>query len=164
MYEKKAPLWYNFFRPAGDQVTEVTQLWMNTPLFEGISYSKCRELVKNMHPRQYQKNETIFTSGDIGTSVILIHHGSVDISAGDKLLAELQSGDFFGEVALIIDEPRTADAIAAEESELIFFLRSDLEEWIQRSPRDGAQFMLNLSRVLAARLRHTNILMSLQVG
>ncbi|TNF37074.1 MAG: cyclic nucleotide-binding domain-containing protein [Gammaproteobacteria bacterium] len=158
----KLPLWNNLFRRPGDRISEVTDLWMQTPLFENISYRKCRELVHNMHPRHYKAAEKVFNSGDIGTSVVLIHHGSVDIRAGDKILAELREGDFFGEVALIIDEPRTADAVAAEESELIFFLRSDLEEWIQRSPRDGAQFMLNIARVLAARLRHTNILLSMQ--
>jgi CRP/FNR family transcriptional regulator, cyclic AMP receptor protein len=162
MENSKHPLWQNFFRPKGNRVSEVTKLWMNTPLFEGISHRKCCELVKDMHPRQYKKGEKVFNSGDIGTSVVLIRHGGIEIKAGEKLLAELSAGDFFGEVALIIDEPRTADAIATEESELIFFLRSDLEEWIQRSPSDGAKFMLNIAKVLAARLRHTNILMSLQ--
>jgi CRP/FNR family cyclic AMP-dependent transcriptional regulator len=162
MDNQKHPLWQNLFRPKGERITEVTSMWMKTPLFEKIPISKCRELVKDMHPRQYKKGEKIFNSGDIGTSVVLIRSGSIEIKAGDKLLAELQAGDFFGEVALIIDEPRTADAIAIEDSELIFFLRSDLEEWIQRSPSNGAQFMLNIAKVLAARLRHTNILMSLQ--
>lgn len=162
MENTKHPLWQNLFRPQGDRITEVTDLWMTTPLFENIPKHKCRELVKDMHPRQYEKGEKVFNSGDIGASVVLIRHGGVDIKAGEKLLAELREGDFFGEVALIIDEPRTADAVATEDSELIFFLRSDLEEWIQRSPTHGAQFMLNIAKVLAARLRHTNILMSLQ--
>ncbi len=162
MSSKKHPLWHNFFRPQGDRLSEVTDLWMDTPLFESIPHRKCRELVNNMHPRQYIKGEKVFSAGDIGASVVLIRSGGVEIMAGEKLLAELVTGDFFGEVALVIDEPRTADAIATEDSELIFFLRSDLEEWIQRSPQDGARFMLNIARVLAARLRHTNILMSLQ--
>ena len=156
------PLWHNLFRRQDDRLTQVTELWMQTPLFENISQHKCRGLVNNMHPRQYKKGEKVFSAGDIGTSVVLIRHGGIEIKAGDKLLAELQTGDFFGEVALIIDEPRTADAICTDDSELIFFLRSDLEEWIQRSPHDGAIFMLNIAKVLAARLRHTNILLSLQ--
>jgi len=162
MENNKHPLWQNLFRPQSDRVSEVTKLWMETPLFENISRPKCCELVKDMHPRQYQKGEKVFNSGDIGASVVLIRQGGIEIKAGEKLLAELSAGDFFGEVALVIDEPRTADAIATEDSELIFFLRSDLEEWIQRSPSDGAKFMLNIAKVLAARLRHTNILMSLQ--
>ena len=164
MESTKHPLWQNLFRSQGDRLTEVTKMWMDTPLFENISEHKCRELVNTMHPREYQTGEKVFNSGDIGTSVVLIRKGGIEIKAGEKLLAELQAGDFFGEVALVIDEPRTADAITCEESELIFFLRSDLEEWIQRSPRDGAQFMLNIAKVLAARLRHTNILMSLQAN
>jgi len=156
------PLWQNLFRPKEDRITEVTEMWMATPLFEKISLRECRDLVKSMHPRQYKSGESVFSSGDIGTSIVLIRSGGIEIKAADKLLAELMAGDFFGEVALIVDEPRTADAIATEDSELIFFLRSDLEEWVKRSPESGAQFMLNIATVLAARLRHTNILLSLQ--
>lgn len=162
MENSKHPLWQNLFRRKDDRITEVTQMWLDTPLFEDISASRCRELVKDMHPRHYQAGEKVFNSGDVGTSVVLIRKGGIEIRAREKLLAELHEGDFFGEVALVIDEARTADAIATEDTELVFFLRSDLEEWIQRSPRDGAQFMLNIARVLAARLRHTNILLSLQ--
>jgi len=158
----KHPLWQNLFRPKDDRISEVTEMWMSTPLFEKIPTRECRELVKTMHPRQYKKGEKIFSSGEIGASVVLIRSGGVEIKAAEKLLAELCPTDFFGEVALILDEPRTADAIATDDSELIFFLRSDLEEWVKRSPRSGAQFMLNIAIVLAARLRHTNILLSLQ--
>ena len=158
----KNPLWENLFRRKADRNSEVTTMWMDTPLFDKISKGECSELVKTMHPRQYKKDENVFSRGDIGASIVLIRSGGIEIKASDKVLAELQVGDFFGEVALIVDEPRTADAIATEDSELIFFLRSDLEEWVQRSPKNGAQFMLNISRVLAARLRQTNILLSLQ--
>ncbi len=156
------PLWHNLFRPEGNRISEIADMWLSTTIFEKISTRECRELVKTMHPRYYAKDEVVFSSGDISASVILIRSGEIEISAPDKLLAELSAGDFFGEVALIVDEPRTADAIATKESELIFFLRSDLEEWVKRSPRSGAQFMLNIATVLAARLRHTNILLSLQ--
>ncbi len=156
------PLWQNLFTHKDDRTSQVTDMWMATPLFEKISKRECRDLVKTMHPRFYKKGEMVFNSGDIGASIVLIRSGAIEIKAAEKLLAELVAGDFFGEVALIIDEPRTADAIASEDSELIFFLRSDLEEWVKRSPRSGAQFMLNIATVLAARLRHTNILLSLQ--
>lgn len=158
------PLWHNLFRKKDDRITQVTDMWMATPLFENIAKRECRELVKTMHPRHYKKGEMVFNSGDIGVSIVLIRSGSIEIRAAEKLLAELVAGDFFGEVALIIDEPRTADAVAMEDSELIFFLRSDLEEWVKRSPKSGAQFMLNIATVLAARLRHTNILLSLQAS
>jgi len=106
------PRWQNLFKPKPDRISEITEMWMATPLFDGINQGECRNLVKTMHPRHYKKGETIFNSGDIGSSVVLIRGGSIEIVAADKLLAELVAGDFFGEIALIIDEPRTADAIA----------------------------------------------------
>lgn len=152
----KHPLWANIFRSKEDPVTEVCRLWSSTPLFKQIPQSYIRRLVKNMHPRFYKAGESIFTTGDIGAGAVLIKSGDINIMAGANVLASLSSGDFFGEVALVVDEPRTADAVAATDCELIFFLRPDLEEWIHSAPKQGAQLMANISRVLAGRLRHAN--------
>ena len=150
------PLWDNIFRQKDDRITEICNLWSATPLFKNIPRSYIRRLVQNMHPRFYKINETVFTTGDIGAGAVLIKNGEIDIKAGEKVLATLKAGDFFGEVALVVDEPRTADAIASTDCELIFFLRPDLEEWLHSSPKQGAQLMANISGVLANRLRHAN--------
>ncbi|MCK4709397.1 MAG: cyclic nucleotide-binding domain-containing protein [Gammaproteobacteria bacterium] len=154
------PLWENIFRNKDDKITEISKLWSATPLFKGISNSCVRRLVNNMHPRFYKANESVFTTGDIGAGAVLIKSGEIDIKAGDKILATLKTGDFFGEVALVVDEPRTADAVASTDCELIFFLRPDLEEWIHSSPKQGAQLISNISGVLAQRLRHANDLLA----
>ena len=154
------PLWHNIFRHKDDKVTEVCNLWSETPLFKKIPKPYIRRLVKNMHPRFYKKNDSVFTTGDIGAGAVLIKSGEINIKAGDKILAVLKAGDFFGEVALVVDEQRTADAIANTDCELIFFLRPDLEEWLHSSPKPGAQLMINISRVLAGRLRHANDMLS----
>jgi len=154
--DNKHPLWENIFRHKDDRITEVCNLWSETPLFKGISKSYIRRLVKNMHPRLYTTDEIIFKTGDIGSGAVLIKSGEVAIKAGEKVLAVLTKGDFFGEVALVVDEARTADAVASTDCELIFFLRPDLEEWLHSSPKPGAQLMANISKVLAGRLRHAN--------
>lgn len=159
MDKNEHPLWKNIFRHK-DRVTEVAKLWAETPLFIQISATSIHELVGHMHPRAYTKNEVVFKTGDIGAGAVLIKSGRVAIKAGEQTLALLEPGDFFGEVALVVDEPRTADAVAVEASELIFFLRPDLEEWIHNAPKQGAQLMINLSRVLAGRLRHANDMLS----
>lgn len=154
------PLWMNIFRHKDDAITAACRLWSATPLFKKIPNSYIHRLVKNMHPRLYKKGDMIFTTGDIGAGAVLIKSGEIDIKAGNKLLAKLQTGDFFGEVALVVDEPRTADAVASTDCELIFFLRPDLEEWVHNTPRQGAQLMANISRILAGRLRHANDMLS----
>jgi len=154
------PLWENIFRHKDDRITEVCNLWAETPLFNHIAKANIRRLVSNMHPRLYKADETVFKTGDIGAGAVLIKSGEIAIKAGDKVLAQLKKGDFFGEVALVVDEARTADAVASTDCELIFFLRPDLEEWLHSSPKPGAQLMSNISKVLAGRLRHANDMLS----
>ncbi len=150
------PLWQNLFRRRPDRLTESTAMWRQTPLLEGISERKARQLVADMHFRRYVDGETIFRHGDAGAGAVLVYSGEVEIRAGDTLLAELKSGDFFGEVALVSEEPRTADAIARGNVELLFLMRAKLNEWVQRAPRNGGRFMSNLAHVLAGRLRRAN--------
>lgn len=154
------PLWANLFRPKPDRLTETARQWKATPLFRDIPESQCRALVQEMHFRGFGPEEPVFRHGDLGAGAVLIRSGRVAVRAGDKTLAELEAGDFFGEVALVTEETRTADVVCTEDSELVFFLRANLEEWVDRSPEHGAQFMANLAKVLAGRLRHANALLS----
>ena len=88
----------------------------------------------------------------------VILDGSVAITDSDSktIFATLKSGDFFGELALLDEEPRSASAIAEEPSRLIGFFRTDLLTLMKRSPELGNKILLNLSRVLGERLRRTN--------
>ena len=72
------------------------------------------------------------------------------------IFATLQSGDFFGEMALLDNEPRSATAIAIEPSKLVGFFKTDLLTLMNRDPKSGNKIMLDLSRVLGERLRQTN--------
>lgn len=150
------PLWHNFFRKQPEITSRITDLWLATPLFNKITRKHCQTLVPDMHHRHYQPDEIIFKQGDAGIGAVLILSGEVKILSGETLLATLKEGDFFGEVALIIDEPRTASAIAAGDTEVVFFLRQNLDELNNRYPKDGAKLMKNLAKILATRLRLHN--------
>lgn len=156
MNNKEYPLWTNFFRKKSSWADGVVDLWSKTPLFSGIKKKEILALSENMHPRKYTAGETIFCTGDLGAGAALIVKGRIDIRAGDVSLIELGPGDFFGELALVMDERRTADAISLEESELVFLLRSELHAWIDRAPRLAAQFLANLSSAMGERLHHAN--------
>ncbi len=162
MDNPKSPLWHNFFRKKPQLDEHIADLWLKTPLFNKISRKHCRILVPEMHIRQYQDGEIVFHQGEMGIGAALILSGHVDITAHHKNLARLEAGDFFGEVALVVDEPRTANAIAVGPTELIFFLRQNLDELTDRYPVDGARLMRNLARILATRLRLSNEAIGLQ--
>ena len=150
------PFWSNLFNRKSDTKSKITELWLQTPLFKEVPAAMCRQLVENMHPRYYKKNEAIFHEGELGAGAVLIASGKVEIKSADKILAELEAGDFFGEIALVLDEPRTADAIASDDCELYFLIKQDVNEWLNRTPRYGAVFMRNVAFLIANRLKQVN--------
>jgi len=149
-------LWTNFFKDHSNKQQITADYWSVTPLFKNIPKNQVIKLVSNMHFRQFAKNEVVFHQGDQGAGAILIYKGSVSVSAQNVCLATLEAGDFFGEIALAQTDQRTADAIATEDTELVFLLKQDIEEWIAQQPKHGAQFLKNLSSVLALRLQKMN--------
>ena len=148
--------WANIFRSGDSELQTITQLWQETPLFRDIPARHIEHLCASMHPRQFKPNEMIFNLGDQGAGAILVLDGTIRIMANDTELARFERGDFFGEIALATTEMRTADAVAVSACHLVYFLKQDLEEWIEQEPRLGARFLMNLSAVLGHRLFEMN--------
>ena len=91
----------------------------------------------------------------------VIRSGRIDIvlkhnTESPILLAELEPGDFFGEMALLGDTSRSATAVSRERSELIGFFQPDLLEIINLHPAMGAKITFGLAKTLSERLRYTN--------
>ena len=154
--------WSNIFRKGDSELQIITQLWQDTPLFKDIPERHSAALCATMHLRDFTAGESIFRQGDQGAGAILVLDGEVRITAEKTELAMMKRGDFFGEIALAAAEGRTADATAASVSRLVYFLKQDLEEWIEHEPRLGSQFLMNLSATLAQRLYEANKLIAKQ--
>ncbi|MFV2032924.1 MAG: Crp/Fnr family transcriptional regulator [Gammaproteobacteria bacterium] len=154
--------WSNIFKSTSDELQTITSLWQKTPLFEGIPAKQIEFLSRKMHLRNFLADEIVFRQGDKGAGAILVLDGSVRVMANKTQLAQLETGDFFGEIALAEPERRTADAFSVGDSSLVYFLKQDLEEWIEYQPRLGARFLMNLSSTLAQRLLQANELIAEQ--
>ncbi|MCH7881821.1 MAG: cyclic nucleotide-binding domain-containing protein [Proteobacteria bacterium] len=152
--------WSNIFRSTTDELQTITRLWQKTPLFDGIPPRQIEFLCRKMHVRSFLADEIVFRQGDQGAGAILILDGSVRVMANKTQLAQLETGDFFGEIALAEPERRIADAFSVDDSKLVYFLKQDLEEWIEYEPRLGARFLMNLSSTLAQRLLQANKLIA----
>jgi len=153
-------IWTNIFRTPRDNQAQIAELWQATPLFAGIPEREVRELAGNMHLRRFGEGEVVFREGDQAAGAILVFEGQVEILADTRRLALLERGDFFGEIALAENDQRTATARCLEETRLVFFLKQDLEEWIEVAPRLGNRFLMNLASVLARRLHQANLLLA----
>jgi CRP/FNR family cyclic AMP-dependent transcriptional regulator len=144
--------WSNIFKRPTSELQSIVELWQDTPLFENIPTWHIQFLSRKMHVRNFTTGEKIFQFGSQGAGAIMVLEGSVRIMAHETELALLESGDFFGEIALAEPEKRTAAAHSVTNTRLVYFLKQDLEEWIEYEPRLGARFLMNLSAILAKRL------------
>ena len=129
------------------------------PVFKNLNKKELTEVVRLTHERVYKKDEFVFKKMAPAEGMYVLLEGEVKITDTDSktIFAELESGDFFGELALLDEEPRSASAIATTSAKLIGFFRTDLLTLIKRYPELGNKILLNLSKVLGERLRRTNI-------
>jgi CRP/FNR family cyclic AMP-dependent transcriptional regulator len=112
---------------------------------------------ERVRQRRYRENDTIFHQNDPGVALYLIITGKVKIhsEAGDGtecIIAILSEGEFFGEMAVIDGEERSASATTLEPTELLMLTKDDLHDIIHRYPR----ISLRLLVTLAGRMRRTN--------
>ena len=151
-------LYINYFKKQIDN-DPILKILNHVPIFEHLSAKELKNIGRLTHERLYKKNETIFKKLAPAEGMYVILEGKVEINDPDSgnVYAKLETGDFFGELALLDEEPRSASAIAAASSRLIGFFRTDLLTLIERSPELGNKVLLNLSRVLGERLRKTNL-------
>jgi CRP-like cAMP-binding protein len=107
---------------------------------------------------------TIFSEGDVGTEMFVIQSGSVEIAKRvkdeSKTLAILEKGDFFGEMSILEDVPRTADAIARTDVELVRINQSTFDEML----RHNGEIAVRMLRKLSRRLRETTALLEQTTG
>jgi CRP-like cAMP-binding protein len=153
-------IWGNIFR-FGSHKESLAETLQNIPLFHDLTPKELRILDKVVHVRTYEAGEPVFVETEPGAGMYVIRSGRVDIVLQHRtenrlILAELEPGDFFGEMALLGDTTRSATAVARERSELIGFFHPDLMEIINLHPGMGAKISLGLSKTLAERLRFTN--------
>jgi CRP-like cAMP-binding protein len=153
-------LWDNFFRQRDDR-GDVTKALARVPVFKNLNRGELALVRKMIHLRQYQSGEVVFAEGQPGTGMYVIVSGRVDVvlnyrQADEIVLAHLGDGDFFGDMSLLDESPRSALALATEPAELAGFFRSDLFDLIDKNPRTGNKILLGLAEVLGGRLRATN--------
>jgi len=152
----KEAVWLRLFKPKINWVEDACALCEKNPLFDKVKRKSIRWLVTRMHMRKYVAGEAVLGMGNAGAGAVLLLSGEVVVRANGVELGRMQRGDFFGEVALAADLPRTAEVVAVEDCELVFFLRSDLKEWLAIMPKEAARLLQNLSKMLAQRLMDAN--------
>ena len=133
------------------------ELLRTVPLFSELNDDAITSLGRLAARRKYPKDTVVFFENEEGDSLFMILDGRIKVTIlGDDgreiILTMLGEGDLFGEMALLDNEPRSATAIAVEESELLLLHRNDFQTTLMDNPAISAA----LIKVLSARLRRAN--------
>ncbi|HEX7000818.1 MAG TPA: cyclic nucleotide-binding domain-containing protein, partial [Trueperaceae bacterium] len=99
--------------------------------------------------RNYSAGEVIFSAGDAAHEMYVLIEGTVDIVLDGKSIEELRPGNVFGEMAIVDEAPRSADAVARTEVKVEPIDQDWFKHLIRRSPTFG----LHVMSVMAQRLR-----------
>lgn len=128
----------------------------------GLSAAEMKLLATFSSEERFREGSMIFREGEKGDKLYIVLDGRVRISkfipgVGEEALTVLDRGDFFGEMALIDDKPRSADGKAHEGDATVLSIdRATLNEILSMDPHASLQFLNLLCRMISRRLREIN--------
>jgi CRP/FNR family transcriptional regulator, cyclic AMP receptor protein len=154
-------LWRNLFSQRVIREGTIEEVLSKVPAFANLVPRELKEVAAIVHKREYRTGEPVFYQGDPGLGMYIVKDGEVSIviqgkDGNERELAIFGDGDFFGELALLDESPRSANAVCKTECTLIGFFRPDLFELIEKNTALGIKIVLKLAEIVAQRLRHTD--------
>jgi CRP/FNR family cyclic AMP-dependent transcriptional regulator len=127
------------------------------PLFGALPERDLDALIRNARTQRFARGTTIFSKGDDGSSMMQVLSGTIKIASvtadGKEVVLNLiGTGQVFGEIALLDGRPRTADATALSDCDVMVVERRDFLPLLRANP----DLALRIVVMLCARLRRTN--------
>jgi len=137
---------------------DTVQFLRSMDIFRPLPDEELSRVAAKLRERRFREGQTIFRKGDPGEAMYIITDGRVKVISRDaqgqeRVLAFLQEGAFFGEMALLTGDPRSTDVAAASDVGLLELRRADFEERVASHPLVLKQML----RLLAERQSETNL-------
>ena len=135
---------------------EKTLYLKDSSIFDGIPAKELIHIANNLKEVSLLSEEKIFNDGDVGDSMYFIVKGDIKILKGELELVTLKKGDYFGEMALLDGESRSADAIAFTDSILLRLDANDFDKIMYSNDK----IVKGILSMLSQRLRKANELLN----
>ncbi len=132
--------------------SSIVKMLERVPIFSGLTQKELRSISSSSKERKFQAGQTMVSEGESGVGFFLIIEGRAEVRRGDKVLSKLEPGQFFGEMTLLDEQPRSADVVAVEPTKCLIFSVWDFHGMIKTYPKMAREIMKEMAR----RLRLTN--------
>lgn len=133
--------------------SELLDFLPSVSIFSDLDNRELNMLATVSHIKRVSKGQVIFFQGDRGDAAYIVHKGTIAIllttaDGRELVINEMRDGECFGELALILDEPRSAGAVAREASQVVWIPREEFLSLIEAEPK----LMRHLLNTIANRL------------
>src|SRR6185436_8660888 len=135
-------------------MADLAEIFTNIPIFSGFSREDVAKVLGKLEKKLFKPGETIVSQGDPGDAFYLIEDGTVEVvletnGAQAQTIAVLKSQDWFGEMALLSGEARSATIITIKETSVWRLSRDEWFELIDKHPKSLLHFCATLSKRLS---------------
>jgi CRP-like cAMP-binding protein len=134
--------------------TAALNIVQRTALFQALSEGQRQALLLSMRQKKFAPGEVLIQQGQVGSTIYIMLEGAVNVvfGSGEKIVADIPMGSFFGELSAVLGEKTIASIVATEEVQVAFVdvnvLRNDPKIW--------SAFLLIVVKDLAFKLREAN--------
>ena len=130
-----------------------TELLQKVSLFQNVDRDELERIASLLQPKDVRRGAQIVAQDEPGDSMFVIARGRVKVviygeNAREVILTLLKAGEFFGEMSLVDDLPRSANVIAQEDATVLILKRDQFVEHMRQSPKTALNVMAELSRRL----------------
>ena len=144
-----------------EQKKEIAQFLSNVPPFNVLSEGMLINIAEISTIERYPAQHKLFSYGDQGDKLYIIMEGQVRVGReipgmGEEAFAILGEGSYFGELSLIDEQPRSADAHIHSSCTLLSITHTDFEELLMLNQQLAYEILWEFCRILSKRLRDTD--------
>lgn len=126
-------------------------------LFDGLSKERALAVLEKSNVIECRAGDHLLKKGNVAQNMYLVLEGAAEVRDGDKQLALLGPGDLVGEIAFLLQIPRSADVFALEDqTRLLSFSESNVRKAIDKDPKVAATMLLNMSKMLCEKVLKGN--------
>jgi CRP-like cAMP-binding protein/galactitol-specific phosphotransferase system IIB component len=135
---------------------QISEVLKKVPFFRTLGKESIDFIVERLKFKHFEEGETVVSIGEPGDCMYIIISGQVKViipkpDGGETIIAYLSSGDYFGEMALLTGEPRSASVITTQPSEMFMLHKNDFEIIVEKFP----SISLSMGKIMSQRLRDT---------
>jgi len=130
----------------GSETNTTVEMLQKTPLWSGLTEKELKVITRSFKELKYESGDVIVRKGEAGIGFYLITDGTVEVRSDGRVLSKLGPGQFFGEMALLDGQPRSADVVALEPSRCLALSSWSFKSILSEHPKMAVKLLQESAR------------------